>query len=265
LKTAILPAARSIWGAEAGKVGVAEVSWREGRLASEGLKPIPFSALAAKLYEQKLPTSAMVHAFFSGHWIEADYTVDGFTNRWRIDALAIQRGDSPAYELMDRENPKLHTAESMWEKDGQSFAAAGAITAVKVNRKTGAIRLVKGVHLLAPGTVVQQDLLEGQMDGGWAMGVGHTLLEALPADETGAANGRWNLNRYHVALSADCAIHDVEKILIPPDSTDPSPRGIAELVMIPVPPAISNAVTHAIGHRFRSLPITPDKVRAVWS
>jgi CO/xanthine dehydrogenase Mo-binding subunit len=97
------------------------------------------------------------------------------------------------------------------------------------------------------------------------MGVGHTLLEALPADETGAANGRWNLNRYHVALSADCAIHDVEKILIPPYSTDPSPRGIAELVMIPVPPAISNAVTHAIGHRFRSLPITPDKVRAVWS
>ena len=153
----------------------------------------------------------------------------------------------------------------MWEQNGQSFAAAGAIVAVKVNRKTGAIRVVKGVHLLAPGTVVQQDLLEGQMDGGWAMGVGHALLEELPADEDGAANGKWNLNRYHVALSGDCAIHDVEKIIIPPDATDPSPRGIAELVMIPVPPAISNAVTHAIGHRFRSLPITPDKVRAVWS
>ena len=59
--------------------------------------------------------------------------------------------------------------------------------------------------------------------------------------------------------------HNVEKILIPPDSEDPSPRGIAELVLTPVPAAISNAVTNAIGHRFRSLPITPDKVRAVWS
>lgn len=265
LKTAILPAARSIWGVVADKIGVADVSWSEGRLASEGLAPIPFSALAARIYDHKLASSAMVHAFFSGRWIEADYTVDGVTDRWKIDALAIQHGDQPAYELIDRQNPKLFTTESMWEQNGQSFAAAGAITAVKVNRKTGAVRLVKGVHLLAPGTIVQQDLLEGQMDGGWAMGVGHALFEELPADANGAANGKWNLNRYHVALSGDVAIHDVDKILIPPDSTDPSPRGIAELVMIPVPPAISNAVAHAIGHRFRSLPITPDKVRTVWS
>ncbi|HUT09482.1 MAG TPA: molybdopterin cofactor-binding domain-containing protein [Thermoguttaceae bacterium] len=265
LKAAILPAARSIWGISVDQIDVANVSWRDGRLDSEGFEPIPFAALAARIYEQKLASSAMVHAFFSGRWIEADYAVGGVTSRWQIDALAIQRGDSPAYELIDRQNPKLFTTESMWEKDGQSFAAAGAITAVKVNRKTGAVRLVKGVHILAPGTVLQQDLLEGQMEGGWAMAVGHTLLEELPADADGAANGKWNLNRYHVALSADCAIHEVEKILIAPDPTDPSPRGIAELVMIPVPPAISNAVTHAIGHRFRSLPITPDKVRAVWS
>ncbi|MGE3529369.1 MAG: xanthine dehydrogenase family protein molybdopterin-binding subunit [Methyloceanibacter sp.] len=265
LKVAILPAARSLWGSSAEKIGVADVSWSEGRLASAGFQPIAFSALAAELYAKKLATSAMVHAFFSGRWIEADYTVDGITDRWKIDALAIQRGDQPAYVLIDRQNPKLFTTESMWEQNGQSFSAAGAIAAVKVNRKTGAVRLVKGVHLLAPGTVVQPDLLEGQMDGGWAMGVGHALLEELPVDATGGANGKWNLNRYHVALSGDCAIHDVEKILIPPDAQDPSPRGIAELVLTPVPAAISNAVTHAIGHRFRSLPITSERVRAVWS
>jgi CO/xanthine dehydrogenase Mo-binding subunit len=265
LKVAILPAARSIWGAAADKVGAADVSWGEGRLASKGFEPIPFAVLAAELYAKNGVTSAMIHAFFSGRWVEADYTVDGVTDRWKIDALAVQRGDAPAYELIDRQNPKLFTTESMWEQNGQSFSAAGAIAAVKVNRKTGAIRLLKGVHLLAPGTVVQQDLLEGQMEGGWAMGVGHALLEELPANANGAANGKWNLNRYHVALSADCAIHDVEKILIPPAAEDPSPRGIAELVLTPVPAAISNAVTNAIGHRFRSLPITPDKVRAVWS
>lgn len=264
-KAAIMPAARAIWGVDAGAVDASDVYWNEGRLHVENFQSIPMSAIAARLYEKKLTTSAMVHAFFSGRWIEADYTVDGITDRWKIDALAIQRGDAPAYMLIDRKNPKLFTTESMWEQNGQSLSAAGAIAAVKVNRRTGAVRLVKGVHILAPGSVVQQDLLDGQMDGGWAMGVGHALLEELPADADGAANGRWNLDRYHVALSADCAIHDVEKILIPADASDPSPRGIAELVMIPVPPAISNAVTQATGHRFRALPITSDKVRAVWS
>jgi CO/xanthine dehydrogenase Mo-binding subunit len=237
----------------------------QGRLASDGFRPIPFGALAAELYAKNHVTSAMIHAFFSGRWVEADYTVDGVTGRWKIDALAVQRGNDAAYVLIDRQNPELFTTESMWEQNGQAFAAAGAITAVKVNRKTGAINLLKGVHLLAPGTVIQQDLLEGQMDGGWAMGVGHALFEGLPADASGAGNGLWNLNRYHVALSCDCAIHDVEKVLIPPDADDPSPRGIAELVLTPVPAAISNAVTNATGHRFRSLPITPDRVRAVWS
>ena len=264
LKTAILPAARSIWGAAADQVDVADVQWSEGRLIGERFEPIPFPVLAAALYDQKLCTSAMVHAFYSGRWIEADYTVGGVTGHWQIDALAVQRGDSTAYELIDRENPRLFTTESMWEKDGQSLSAAGAIAAVRVNRNTGVIRLVKGVHLLAPGTIVQRDLLEGQMEGGWAMGVGHALLEELPADQDGAANGRWNLNRYHVALSSDCAIHDVEKVIVPPDADDPSPRGIAELVLTPVAPAIANAVAHATGQRFRSLPITPGKVRAAW-
>jgi CO/xanthine dehydrogenase Mo-binding subunit len=207
----------------------------------------------------------MVHGFFSGRWIEADYTVDGITHRWKIDSLAIQRGEAPAYKLIDRKNPVLFTTESMWEENGQSFTAGGAIAAVKVDRTTGVVRLVRGVHILAPGTIIQQDLVEGQMDGGWAMGLGHTLLEELPANADGAANGKWNLDRYHVALSADCALHDVEKIFIAPDPADPIPRGIAELVMVTVGPAMSNAVAHAIGHRFRSLPITPDKVRAVWN
>ena len=265
LKTAILPAAQSIWGATADRIDTPDILWSEGQLTSPGLAAIPFSALAAKLYEEELATSAMVHGFFSGRWIEADYTVDGITHRWKIDSLAIQRGNAPAYKLIDRKNPVLFTTESMWEENGQSFTAGGAIAAVKVDRTTGVVRLVRGVHILAPGTIIQQDLVEGQMDGGWAMGVGHTLLEELPANADGAANGKWNLDRYHVALSADCALHDVEKIFIAPDPVDPIPRGIAELVMITVGPAMSNAVTHAIGHRFRTLPITPDKVRAVWS
>ena len=37
-------------------------------------------------------------------------------------------------------------------------------------------------------------------------------------------------------------------------------KGIAEAVLCPIAPAIANAVAHATGHRFRELPITPDKI-----
>ena len=100
------------------------------------------------------------------------------------------------------------------------------------------------------------------MDGSFAMGVGYALLEEIPQFEDGGADGRWNLNRYHVALARDCAIHDVEKVILPPESPDAPARGIAEVSMCPIAPAVANAVAHATGRRFRSLPITADKVRA---
>lgn len=50
------------------------------------------------------------------------------------------------------------------------------------------------------------------------------------------------------------------EILAPLSETDP-PKGIAEVVMIAVVPALANAVSHAIGKRFYDLPITPEKIR----
>jgi CO/xanthine dehydrogenase Mo-binding subunit len=150
----------------------------------------------------------------------------------------------------------------MWEGNGQTFGASACLAGVEVNRRTGAVRLVEAVQLLAPGRILVREFVEGQMDGSFAMGVGYALLEDLPPYEQGASDGRWNLNRYHVPLAADCAIHRSEKILLPPESPDAPARGIAEVSFCSVAPAIANAVAHATGKRFRSLPITPDAVRA---
>ena len=119
-------------------------------------------------------------------------------------------------------------------------------------------------HFNGPGKILQQDLMEGQLDGCFAMGVGQALFEHLPTYEEGAGNGLWNLNRYHVPLSGDVALGKVEKAILPPESPDAPARGIAEVGMVAVAPAIGNAVAHATGVRFRDLPITADKVRAVW-
>ena len=260
-ETGLFPAAQSLWGKKGDTLKIASVHWRNGYLTAPGLRPLSLKDIAAKAHADRRITAVMNHAFFSAKWVEGDYSIDGVTQRRPVDGLAIRRGQATQYEIVERKNPQLMTVESMWEGNGQTFGASACLVAVTVNRKTGEIKVVEGVHYLAPGKVLQQEMVEGQMDGAFAMGVGHALLENLPAFEDGPTTGRWNLDRYHVALAGDSALGKIEKVILPPESETAPARGIAEVVLNPVAPAIANAVTHAIEVRFRDLPITAEKVR----
>ena len=261
-ETGLLPAARSLWGAGAARLASRDMQWKNGALVAGARRPLSLAELAQRAHADGRVVAAMTHAFFSGRWVDADYRLDSSTRRWPIDALAVRRGNRDDYEVIDRQNAQLFTVENMWEGNGQTFGAAACLVAVEVDRRSGEIRVVEGAHFLAPGRVLQRDIVEGQMDGCFAMAVGQALLEELPPFEQGASDGKWNLHRYHVPLMRDCAIHNVEKVILPPESPDAPARGIAEVAMCPVAPAIANAVAHAIGKRFYALPITPDKVRA---
>ena len=92
------------------------------------------------------------------------------------------------------------------------------------------------------------------------MGIGHALKEYLPLYEGGPGDGTWNWNRYVLPRAKDVAAWKQTSELLPPLSDTDPPKGIAEVVMIPIVPAIANAIAHAIGKRFYELPITPEKI-----
>ena len=265
LEAGMLPTARSLWGSGANGLESGDVQWAEGKLTARGFTSIPLKDLAKRMHKKGFVVSTMVHAFRSGPWVTAKYTVGDVTRRWAIDALAVQHGGGKKWQLLDRRDAELMTVQDMWLKDAQTMGAAGALAAVMVNRRTGEPRVVEGVHFVAPGKVIQQQLVEGQMEGQWAMGIGHALLEDLPPFADGAADGTWNLNRYHVPLARDCALHSTETVILPPESPNAPARGVGEVPLLPIAPAISNAIAHATGHRFRDLPITAEEIRKQWS
>ena len=76
--------------------------------------------------------------------------------------------------------------------------------------------------------------LLGQAQGGFAMGVGYALLETLPPYEGGPGNGQWNLGQYLIARGSDLPLHDLEIEVLPPVTPNEPPKGMAEVVMIPV-------------------------------
>jgi CO/xanthine dehydrogenase Mo-binding subunit len=106
-------------------------------------------------------------------------------------------------------------------------------------------------------------LVIGQAQGGFAMGVGYALLETLPLYEDGPANGKWNLGQYVVARGSDLPLQGLEVEVLPPVDSDERPKGMAEVVMVPVVPALLNAIYDATGHRFRSLPVTQTMIKGV--
>ena len=52
-------------------------------------------------------------------------------------------------------------------------------------------------------------------------------------------------------------------VLLPPLSRSDPPKGMAEVVMIPVVAACVNAIAHATGKRFYATPVTPEKIKEV--
>src|SRR5947207_15190193 len=97
---------------------------------------------------------------------------------------------------------------------------------------------------------------------GWIGAIGMALMEHSVVD---ARNGRVinaNFAEYAVPVHADApAVMDVIFV----DEHDPhvnplGVKGVAELAMVGVAPAIANAIFHATGKRIRELPITLDKL-----
>ena len=121
----------------------------------------------------------------------------------------------------------------------------------------------KSVQRVRMRQALVPEIVLGQAQGGFAMGVGYALLETLPPYEDGPGNGKWNLGEYVIARGSDLPLHDLEIEVLPPVESEEPPKGMAEVVMVPVVPALLNAIYDATGHRFRSLPVTQVMMQGV--
>jgi CO/xanthine dehydrogenase Mo-binding subunit len=249
----LLPAAAALWGVPLAQLQ-GKTSWEAGHLKAAGLAPLSLRALAAHVHQAGLTTAAMVHGCYEASWVAGTYAVPaGPPLQLPIDGLSLRAAGQSTWTPVLRQdvippNPKA----SLY---GRSlYAPSGVLVAVEIGPKSYAPRVVDVQLLVDAGKVLQPDLLMGQAQGGIAMGIGYALLEDLPLEAGGAGDGRWNLDRYHVALSADLPLARMR--ITPLSTADTTAKGIAEAVLCPIAPAIGNAIAHATGQRFRSLPIT---------
>ncbi|MGH2379284.1 MAG: molybdopterin cofactor-binding domain-containing protein, partial [Candidatus Limnocylindria bacterium] len=139
-----------------------------------------------------------------------------------------------------------------------SYTFAAHACEVEVDTTTGEVTVLDYVAAHDIGRAINPTLVEGQIVGGVAMGLGAALGEELIYEAGKPVNPAY-LN-YALPRAAD--MPRVRTILI--EEGDPAgpygAKSIGELGVVPAAPAIANAVYDAVGVRIRDLPITPDKV-----
>jgi CO/xanthine dehydrogenase Mo-binding subunit len=226
-----------------------------------GLAPLSLPAIAAKAHARNRVTGAMAHGFNRWAWSQASFTVAGQVWTADIDALAVRRG-AGKFVRVDRSNVKFPPTD--FNRSGPTYTSlCGTVVRIEIDRTTGVLRIAKAYSVLECGQALVPEVVLGQAQGGFAMGVGYALLETLPLYEDGPGNGKWNLGRYLVARGSDLPLNGLEVEVLPPVDADERPKGIAEVVMTPIVPALLNAIYDATGHRFQSLPVTQAMIKGV--
>jgi CO/xanthine dehydrogenase Mo-binding subunit len=129
---------------------------------------------------------------------------------------------------------------------------------VEVDTETGKVDIIRALCAQDVGRAMNPTMIEGQIDGGFAMGAGYALFEDLGLKEGRIKNNKFS--KYIIPTALD--LPEIEKIIIEdPEPTGPfGAKGIGEPVMIPVAPAILNAIYNAVGVRILELPATPEKI-----
>ena len=129
---------------------------------------------------------------------------------------------------------------------------------VVVDVETGEVEVEYYVAAFDVGKAINPRALEGQIEGGVAMGLGYALMEEIVLQEGVIQNT--NLRDYLIPTILD--VPDIQPVILEmANELGPyGAKGIGEMPNIPATPAILNAICNACGGRVRSLPADPEKV-----
>ena len=183
----------------------------------------------------------------------------------REDAIA-RGGVDDLLEAMRRIGQPIEAMADVKPGDeGQRFSmhAFGAVfVEVAVDADLGETRVRRIVGAYGAGRVVNPKTARSQCIGGMIGGIGMALMEHSVVDPRNGRVTNANFAEYAVPVHADApAAMDVIFV----DENDPhvnplGVKGLGEIAMVGVAPAIANAIYHATGKRVRELPVTPDKL-----
>ncbi len=214
--------------------------------------------LAARALRNEILRLANAGAQASFTLAAGSVVIDDGAMKHKVD-LAGLATDTHGYVLVAEEtfNPPTTPLDENGQGDPYAVYGFGAhLAEIEIDVELGTVKVLKITAAHDVGRAINPTLIEGQVEGGAAQGLGMALME-----EFHPGRGE-NLHDYLIPTIGD--MPPVETILIE-DESPVGPfgaKGVGEQALIPTAPAILNAIHHATGVRIRRVPATLDRIRA---
>ena len=154
-----------------------------------------------------------------------------------------------------------HTSYNMADGQGDAYVTysySADVAEVEVDLKTGVTKVLKIYAAYDVGKIINPRLAEGQAQGGILQGMSWAVYENLLYKNGIMLNP--NFTDYVIATTADKPEYDITFIEKPYAEGPYKAKGMGEVPLIGVAPAVGNAVRNASGVRVKSIPILPEKV-----
>ncbi len=166
-------------------------------------------------------------------------------------------------ELMMQDDGESLAADHEFVTAGHMYASGAQACEVEIDVDTGQVRVCRFVTVADPGRIFNPLVVDGQVHGGVAQGIGHALLERTHYDEATGQLISGSFMDYTMPRADDLPM--LENIFNPVD-TDENPlgtKGVGELGITGAPAAVMNAITDALrplGTFDVQMPVTSERL-----
>ncbi len=173
---------------------------------------------------------------------------------WALVALAAYTG----HNLPDGMEPGLKEG-AFYDPTNFTFPAGSYIAEVEIDPDTGKTTVCNFTAADDFGNLMNPMIVEGQVHGGIAQGIGQALLEGTVYTGDGQLLTASYMD-YAMPRADDLPSFDIHHTCTPCPGNPLGIKGCGEAGAIGSPPAIINAITDALGHNHIEMPATPDRV-----
>ena len=164
----------------------------------------------------------------------------------------------PGPPLVDGEQPGLE-ATGYYSPPGSTWAAGCHAAYVRVDPKTFRLQVLKYVVVHDCGRVINPLVLEGQIEGGVAQGIGGAFYERLAYDAEGQLRNA-SFMEFLIPYATEVPAIEIDHIETPSPLNPLGVKGAGEAGVIPVGAVIGSAIEEALGVSITEMPLSPLKL-----